>query len=57
VPKGQNPLNGLWPMNESMQHMAFELPAIAFDLHETRICTGDAAVYVKPDGLRRTAEV
>jgi glycosyltransferase involved in cell wall biosynthesis len=31
--------------------MAFELPVVAFDLHETRISAGDAAVYVKPNDV------
>jgi glycosyltransferase involved in cell wall biosynthesis len=31
--------------------MAFELPAVAFDLRETRVSAGDAAVYVKPNDV------
>jgi hypothetical protein len=43
-------------MNEPMQCMAFELPAVTFDPHETRISTGDGAVYVKPNDVRECAE-
>jgi glycosyltransferase involved in cell wall biosynthesis len=39
-----------------MEYMAFELPVVAFDLHETRVSTGDAAVYVKPNVIRDYAE-
>ena len=43
-------------MNKSMEYMAFELPVVAFDLRETRVSTGDAAVYVKPNDVRDYAE-
>ena len=48
----KNPLNDLSTMNKSMEYMAFELPVVAFDLRETRVSTGDAAVYVKPNDVR-----
>ena len=32
-----------------MEYMAFELPVVAFDLLETRVSAGDAAVYVEPN--------
>jgi hypothetical protein len=57
VAQGQNPLNELSTMNESMEYMAFKLPTAAFALYETRISTGgDAAVYVKPNDVRDYAE-
>jgi glycosyltransferase involved in cell wall biosynthesis len=31
--------------------MAFELPVVAFDLRETRVSAGDAALYVKPNDV------
>jgi glycosyltransferase involved in cell wall biosynthesis len=34
-----------------MEYMAFELPVVAFDLRETRVSAGDAAVYVKPNDI------
>ena len=49
-PDPKNPLNDLSTMNKTMEYMAFELPVIAFDLRETRVSAGDAAVYVTPTG-------
>jgi glycosyltransferase involved in cell wall biosynthesis len=43
-------------MNKSMEYMAFELPVVAFDLRETRVSCGDAAVYVKPNNVHDYAE-
>jgi len=43
-------------MNKSMEYMAFELPVVAFDLRETRVSCGDAAVYVRPNDVRDYAE-
>ena len=48
-PDPKNPLNDLSTMNKSMEYMAFELPFVAFDLRETRVSAGDAAVYVRPN--------
>jgi glycosyltransferase involved in cell wall biosynthesis len=50
-PDPKNPLNDVSTMNKSMEYMAFELPVVAFDLRETRVSTGDAAVYVKPNDI------
>jgi glycosyltransferase involved in cell wall biosynthesis len=50
-PDPKNPLNDVSTMNKSMEYMAFELPVLAFDLRETRVSTGDAAVYVKPNDV------
>ena len=50
-PDPKNPLNDLSTMNKSMEYMAFELPAVAFDLRETRVSAGDAAVYVKANDV------
>ena len=55
-PDPKNPLNDLSTMNKSMEYMAFELPVVAFDLRETRVSTGDAAVYVKPNDVRDYAK-
>ena len=43
-------------MNKTMEYMAFELPVVAFDLRETRVSAGDAAVYVKPNDVREYAK-
>jgi glycosyltransferase involved in cell wall biosynthesis len=49
-PDPMNSLNDLSTMNKTMEYMAFELPVVAFDLRETRVSAGDAAVYVTPTG-------
>ena len=49
-PDPMNPLNDLSTMNKTMEYMAFQLPVVAFDLRETRVSAGDAAVYVPPTG-------
>lgn len=54
-PDPKNPLNDLSTMNKVMEYMAFELPVIAFDLHETRITAGDAAAYVTPNDVHEYA--
>jgi glycosyltransferase involved in cell wall biosynthesis len=48
-PDPKNPLNDVSTMNKTMEYMAFGLPVVAFDLKETRVSAGEAAVYV-PDG-------
>jgi len=50
-PDPKNPLNDISTMNKTMEYMAFELPVVAFDLHETRVSAGDAAIYVKPNDV------
>ncbi len=50
-PDPKNPLNDLSTMNKSMEYMAFELPVLAFDLHETRVSVAEAGVYVKPNDV------
>jgi len=49
-PDPMNPLNDVSTMNKTMEYMSFELPVVAFDLRETRVSAGDAAVYVTPTG-------
>src|SRR5215472_6337397 len=48
-PDPLNPLNDVSTMNKTMEYMAFELPVVAFDLRETRVSAGEAAVYVQPN--------
>jgi glycosyltransferase involved in cell wall biosynthesis len=55
-PDPKNPLNDVSTMNKSMEYMAFELPVVAFDLRETRVSAGDAAVYVNPNDVHEYAE-
>jgi glycosyltransferase involved in cell wall biosynthesis len=45
-PDPKNPLNDVSTMNKTMEYMAYELPVVAFDLIETKVSAGDAAVYV-----------
>ena len=55
-PDPKNPLNDLSTMNKTMEYMAFGLPVVAFDLRETRVSAGDAAVYVRPNDVLQYAE-
>jgi glycosyltransferase involved in cell wall biosynthesis len=54
-PDPKNPLNDVSTMNKTMEYMAFELPVVAFDLRETRISAGAAAVYATPNDVREYA--
>jgi glycosyltransferase involved in cell wall biosynthesis len=54
-PDPKNPLNDVSTMNKTMEYMAYELPVVAFDLRETRVSAGDAAVYVSPGDIRAYA--
>ncbi len=54
-PDPKNPLNDVSTMNKTMEYMAFELPVVAFDLRETRVSAGDAAVYATPNDVREYA--
>ena len=47
-PDPLNPLNDVSTMNKTLEYMAFGLPVVAFDLKETRVSAGDAAVYADP---------
>ena len=55
-PDPKNPLNDVSTMNKTMEYMAFELPVVAFDLRETRVSAGEAAVYIEPNDERAYAE-
>lgn len=55
-PDPKNPLNDVSTMNKTMEYMAYELPVVAFDLHETRVSAGDAAVYVQPNDVQEYAK-
>ncbi len=54
-PDPKNPLNDLSTMNKTMEYMAFELPVVAFDLRETRVSAGEAAIYVTPNSVAEYA--
>jgi len=48
-PDLKTPLNDVSTMNKTMEYMAYGLPAVSFDLVETRVSGGDALIYV-PSG-------
>jgi glycosyltransferase involved in cell wall biosynthesis len=48
-PDPMNPLNDVSTMNKTMEYLSFALPVVAFDLAETRVSAGDAALYVEPN--------
>jgi glycosyltransferase involved in cell wall biosynthesis len=54
-PDPLNPLNYVSTMNKTMEYMAFGLPVVAFDLHETRVSAADAAHYVRPNDVEEYA--
>lgn len=43
-----SPLNDVSTMNKTLEYMAFELPVVAYRLHETEVSAGEAALYVEP---------
>jgi glycosyltransferase involved in cell wall biosynthesis len=56
-PDPKNPLNDVSTMNKTMEYMAFGLPVVAFDLRETRVSAGDAAVYATPNEVSELAKL
>ncbi|MGB8650518.1 MAG: glycosyltransferase family 4 protein [Mycobacteriales bacterium] len=48
-PDPHSPLNDVSTMNKTMEYMAFGLPVVSFDLAESVISAGDAAVFVDGD--------
>ncbi|MEO7005440.1 MAG: glycosyltransferase family 4 protein [Terrimesophilobacter sp.] len=48
-PDLKTPLNDLSTMNKTMEYMSYGLPAVSFDLTETRVSGGDTLLYV-PSG-------
>ncbi len=50
-PNPKDPKNDLSTALKTMEYMAFELPVVAFDLKETRVSAGDAAVYARPNDV------
>jgi len=50
-PDPLNQLNDKSTMNKALEYMALGKPVIAFDLRETRVSCGNAAIYVKPNDI------
>lgn len=48
-PDPRNPLNDVSTMQKTMEYMAMGKPVVAFDLIETRVSAGDAALYAVPN--------
>lgn len=46
-PDPHSPLNDVSTMNKTMEYLAFGVPVVAFDLPETMVSAGDAALYVR----------
>jgi glycosyltransferase involved in cell wall biosynthesis len=55
-PDPKTPLNDVSTMNKTMEYMAFSVPVVAFDLHETRISAKDAAVYAESNDVATFAQ-
>lgn len=47
APDPKSPLNNLSTMNKIIEYMAMGLPIVSFNLKESRISAGDAAIYVE----------
>jgi glycosyltransferase involved in cell wall biosynthesis len=56
-PNPSDPKNDRSTMIKAMEYMAFELPIVAFDLVETRVSAGEAAVYAPPNDFVVFAEL
>jgi glycosyltransferase involved in cell wall biosynthesis len=48
-PDPRNALNDVSTMNKVMEYMALGKPVVAFDLTETRVSCGEAALYAQPN--------
>jgi glycosyltransferase involved in cell wall biosynthesis len=49
APEPKNPLNDASTLIKIAEYMAMERPIVAFDLAESRVTAGDAAVYAQPN--------
>ena len=50
-PDPKSPLNDVSTMNKTMEYMAYCVPIVSFDLHETRVSAGDAAIYIESEDI------
>lgn len=55
-PDLKTPLNDLSTMNKTMEYMAYGLPAVSFDLVETRVSGGDCLLYAPSGDIRAFAD-
>lgn len=56
-PDPANDFNEYCTMNKTLEYMAVGVPVVAFDLEETRVSAGDAAVYASPNEAPHLAEL
>ena len=55
-PDLKTPLNDLSTMNKTMEYMSYGLPAVSFDLVETRVSGGDTLLYVPSGDINAFAD-
>jgi glycosyltransferase involved in cell wall biosynthesis len=55
-PDLKTPLNDLSTMNKTMEYMSYGLPAVSFDLAETRVSGGDTLLYVPSGDIQAFAD-
>lgn len=55
-PDPKTSFNDASTMNKTMEYMALGLPVVAYDLTETRVSAGEAALYVEEDDHRAFAK-
>lgn len=55
-PDLKTPLNDVSTMNKVMEYMAYYLPSVSFDLHESRLTAGDTAVFVESGDIEGFAD-
>jgi len=56
-PDLKTPLNDLSTMNKTMEYMSYALPAVSFDLVETRVSGADALLYAPSGDIVAFADV
>ena len=56
-PDPANDFNEYCTMNKTLEYMAMGVPVVAFDLEETRVSAGDAAVYAPPNDAGRLGQL
>lgn len=52
----KNPFNDRLAMNKTMEYMAYGLPIAMFDLTESRVIAGDAALYAQDNDAKELAD-
>ena len=55
-PDPANGLNEFHTMNKTMEYMALGKPVVAFDIRETRVSAGGAALYAQPNDVSQFAQ-